>query len=118
MKLFFQLDRIFLHNVLRLNYTTYNVHRKQDTINPNTSHRDIMILADNDNDTDHPFLYARVIGIFHVNTICTGGPAVDYHPRKVKVLWVRWFKHDVEAPTGSWTDCIFRPWVAKMHLGS
>ena len=103
-KLFFQHDYMFLHNVLRVNYTTYDVRRKQDTINPNTSHRDIMVLADTNDDSDYPFLYARVIGIFHVNTVYTGGPTVDYRPRKVEVLWVRWFEHDINAPTGSWSD--------------
>jgi hypothetical protein len=104
-RLFFQQDRIYLHNVLRVNYTTYDVRRKQDTVNPNTSHSDIMVLADNNDDSDHPFLYARVIGIFHVNSVYVGGPTVDYHPRKVEVLWVRWFEYDVDAPTGSWSDC-------------
>jgi hypothetical protein len=95
-------DRMYLHNILRVNYTTYDVRRKQDTINPNTSHRDIMVLADNDDDSDHPFLYARVIGIFHVNVVYTGGTMVDYHPRKVNVLWVRWFEYDTNVP-GSWS---------------
>jgi hypothetical protein len=95
---------MFLHNVLRVNYTTYDVRRKQDTINPNTFHRDIMVLADTEDDSGHPFLYARVIGIFHVNAVFTGGPIVDYRPRKVEVLWVRWFEHDANAPTGSWSD--------------
>lgn len=96
-------DRMYLHNIFRINYTTYDVRRKQDTINPNTSHRDIMILADDDDDSNHPFLYARVIGIFHINVVYTGGTMVDYHPRKVNVLWVRWFEHDTNVPVGSWS---------------
>jgi hypothetical protein len=103
-KLFFEQDRMFLHNVLRINYTTYDVRRKQDTINPNTCHRDIMVLADTNDESDHPFLYARVVGIFHVNAVYTGGPIADYRPRKVEVLWVRWFEHDTSAPAGSWCD--------------
>jgi hypothetical protein len=103
-RLFFQRDRMFLHNVFRVNYTTYDIRRKQDTVNSNTTHRDIMILANTNDDSDHPFLYARVIGIFHVNAIYTGGSLPDYHPRKVEVLWVRWFEHDTGAPTGSWSD--------------
>ena len=103
-RLFFQQDRMFLHNVLRVNYTTYDVRRKQDTINPNTSHRDVMVLANNNDDSEHPFLYGRVVGILHVNMIYTGGPTIDYRPRKIEVLWVRWFEHDTNAPTGSWSD--------------
>ena len=93
-----------MHNILRVNYTTYDVRRKRDSINPNTTHRDIMVLADNNSDTDHPFLYARVIGIFHVNAVYTGCPTVDYRPRKVNVLWLRWFALDSGAGTGSWSD--------------
>jgi hypothetical protein len=103
-RLFLQHDRMYMHNILRVNYTTYDVRRKQDTMNSNTCHRDIMVLADNDNTSDHPFLYARIVRIFHVNAIYTGGPTADYRPRKVEVLWVRWFEHDMNAPIGSWSD--------------
>jgi hypothetical protein len=102
-RLLLKQDRMYLHNILRVNYTTYDVRRKQDTINPNTSHRDIMVLAENDDDSDHPFWYARVIAIFHVNVVYTAGTLVDYNPRKVEVLWVRWFEHDTNAPVGSWS---------------
>jgi len=102
--LLFKQDRIYLHKILRINYTTYDVRRKQDTINPTTTHRDIMTLADNDDNSDHPFLYARVIGIFHANVIYTGGTPVDHRPHKLQFLWVRWFEHDTSAPAGTWTD--------------
>jgi hypothetical protein len=102
-KLLFKHNQFYMHNVLRINYTTYDVRRKQDTINPHTSHRDIIVLAQNEDEDDHPYLYARVIGIFHVNVVYTGGTRVDYSPHKFEVLWVRWFEHDTNAPAGSWT---------------
>jgi hypothetical protein len=37
--------------------------RDQDSINPRT--RSDIILLNSDEDSDHPYLYARVIGIFH-----------------------------------------------------
>ncbi|KAH9915825.1 uncharacterized protein B0H18DRAFT_1140113 [Fomitopsis serialis] len=37
-------DRIYLHKALRINYTTYDMRRAQDTINPRTQ-SDIMMLA-------------------------------------------------------------------------
>lgn len=104
-RLLFKLDRMYSHNIVRVNYTTYDVHRKQDTVNSNTYHRDIMVLAENNDDSAHPFLYARVIGIFHVNAVYTGGAMVDYQPRKVEILWVRWFELDMNAPAGSWSNC-------------
>jgi hypothetical protein len=103
-RLFFKHDRMYLHNILRVNYTTYDIRRKRDTINPNTSHCDVMVLAENEDDSNHPFLYGRVIGILHVNAVYTGGPTFDYRPRKVEVLWVRWFEHDLNAPASSWSN--------------
>jgi hypothetical protein len=98
----FKHDRLYRHNIMRINYTTYDVRRKQDTINPSTAHRDVMVLAQNDDDSDHPYLYARVIGIFHANVIYTGSQMVDYHPRRVEFLWVRWFEADTHATAGGW----------------
>jgi hypothetical protein len=122
-KLLLKHNHMYLHNVLRVNYMTYNICRKQDAINPNTSHRDIMVLAENDDDSDHPFLYARVVGIFHVNAIYTGSSVVDYNPHKVEVLRVRWFERDSNTPAGSWPhsrlDCLCFPrWPTKMPLAS
>jgi hypothetical protein len=89
----FQNDRMYRHHLARFNYTTYDVRRAQDVINPTTSHRDIMLLNTTDADSEHPFLYARVLGIYHVNTIYTGEDMLDYRPRRVDFLWVRWFEY-------------------------
>lgn len=95
----FKNDRMYRHHLARFNYTTYDVRRAQDVINPNTTHCDIMLLADNSqqtcDETCHHFLYARVLGIYHVNVVYTGKRSLDYTARKVYFLWVRWFK-----PTG------------------
>jgi hypothetical protein len=98
-RVLFKQDRLYCHNIMRINYTTYDVRRKQETINPRTPHRDIMVLSDCE---DHPFLYARVIGIFHVNVVYTGLEMVDYRPRRIEFLWVRWFELDPGAAAGSW----------------
>ena len=59
---------IYQHRVLRVNYTTYDMRRDQDSLNPQ-SHPDIMLLSHEDKNDDnwHPYWYARVIGIFHAN---------------------------------------------------
>jgi hypothetical protein len=88
---------------MRINYTTYDVLRKQETVNPATYHRDIMVLADQESPLDHPFVYARIIGIFHVNIVYTGSQMVNYQPHRLEFLWVRWFESDSSAATGSWT---------------
>jgi hypothetical protein len=98
---FFNSDRIYEHYTLKINYTTYDVRREQDIINPHTSHCDIMMLAsDNDDDDSHPYWYARVIGIFHVNVIYTGTGMLDYLPRRLDFLWVRWFQYDATHSIG------------------
>ncbi|KZT55787.1 hypothetical protein CALCODRAFT_545299, partial [Calocera cornea HHB12733] len=46
--------RIYWHAALRLNYTTYNLARGQDYINPNTDHCNIMMLSSAEDD-QHPY---------------------------------------------------------------
>jgi hypothetical protein len=102
---FFKNDRMYSHHLARFNFTTYDVRRAQDVINPGTSHRDVLLLAGNEMGarSDHPFLYARVLGIYHVNVIYTGEGMVDYNARRVDFLWVRWFEYDGRSP--GWADC-------------
>lgn len=38
------------------------------------------------------FLYARVLGAYHVNVGYIGPGMLDYNPRRVDFLWVRWYK--------------------------
>jgi hypothetical protein len=91
-------DRIYRHQLVRFNYTTYDVRRGQDVINPSTPHCNILLLANKDEGThpesDHPFLYARVLGIYHANVVYTGEGMLDYEPRRIEFLWVRWFEYD------------------------
>ncbi|KAG1871097.1 hypothetical protein C8R48DRAFT_596433 [Suillus tomentosus] len=47
-------DRIFCHKVPRINYTTYDLRCKQDSLNPQT-HADIMVLSC---EAEHPYWYA------------------------------------------------------------
>ncbi|KIM74574.1 hypothetical protein PILCRDRAFT_14341 [Piloderma croceum F 1598] len=72
----FLYDRMYEHNLLRINYTTYDVRRSQDAVNASTSHYNIMMLNkpanDNDSDNDYPFKYARVLGTYHVNVVYVG----------------------------------------------
>jgi hypothetical protein len=83
-------NRIYRHKTCRLNFTTYDMRRSQDSVNPRTSHRDIMVHAREDPESQeaHPFWYARTLGIFHVNVRYN-----DTHSewQSVPFLWVRWF---------------------------
>ncbi|KAJ8592017.1 hypothetical protein M405DRAFT_734033, partial [Rhizopogon salebrosus TDB-379] len=88
-------DRMYRHNLMRLNYTTYDVRRAQDVVNPSTSHCNIMLLADSDDPAageQHPYLYARVLGIYHVNATYIGPGMIDYRSHRIDFLWVRWYQ--------------------------
>jgi hypothetical protein len=103
----FQNDRIYRHHLARFNYTTYDVRRCQDVVNPNTPHRDVMLLANPDDveeNASHPFLYGRVLGIFHANVIYAGPGMLHYAPRRLEFLWVRWFQY-VGSHSVTWKDC-------------
>lgn len=90
-QLYIKEDRLYHHNLMRINYTTYDVRRKQDNINPRTPHRDIMVLGETEHNTDHPYLYGRVLGIFHANVVYTASRPLSYRPRRLEFLWVRWY---------------------------
>jgi len=81
---------------MRINYTTYDVRRAQDVINPSTSHCNIMVLADASEDghssSDHRFRYAQVLGVYHANIVYVGPGMLDRQPRRLEFLWVRWYR--------------------------
>ncbi len=86
-------ERIYEHKVLRINYTSYDIRREQDIVNPRTG-SDIMMFAPEDERDAHPYWYARVIGIYHVlvrdkNDMDTAGTS-----RHIDFLWVRWYGID------------------------
>ncbi|THV05634.1 hypothetical protein K435DRAFT_816329 [Dendrothele bispora CBS 962.96] len=87
-------DRIYKHKVLRINYTTYDMRRSQDSINPHTN-SDVMVLSSDLDPDAHPFWYARVLGIFHARVRLNNGYA-----QQMDVLWVRWFGLDQSYKSG------------------
>ncbi|CUA69692.1 Colossin-A [Rhizoctonia solani] len=95
-KVTFQTDRMFSHATLRINYTSYDVRRQYDTINPKSPCR-FILLPSNTSDNPHarPFLYARVLGIYHANVRYCGRP-----PKRMDFVWVRWLDYDDEEPGG------------------
>ncbi|KAJ3557384.1 hypothetical protein NP233_g11755 [Leucocoprinus birnbaumii] len=90
---------IYEHQRLRINYTTYDLRRNQDTINPRVR-SDIMMLSpefDKGDGTFHPYWYARVIKICHMQIYFTGHPScpqASAGQRTMKFLFVRFFGLD------------------------
>ena len=89
----FKGNRLYQHNIMRINYTTYDVRRAQDTISPKTDQRNVMFLSFNEFDPSrHQYSYARVLGVFHVYIVYTGRGMLDYNARRMEFLWVRWYE--------------------------
>lgn len=84
----FAKHQIYQHKVLRVNYTTYDMRREQDSLNPRT-HANIMVLA-HDEPGGHPYWYARIIGIYHTLVIHPS----SRDPIHMDFLWARWYGTD------------------------
>ncbi|KAF9058027.1 hypothetical protein BJ165DRAFT_1521351 [Panaeolus papilionaceus] len=94
---------IFGHSTVRVNYTTYDMRRDFDTINPRT-HPFIMVMSPEaaghsvlDSNprlsTNAPtFWYAAVLGVFHADVQHTGSNSRDLRYQPLHFLWVRWFE--------------------------
>jgi hypothetical protein len=57
-------NKIYQHKVLCVNYTTYDMRREQDSLNPRM-HANIMVLSQEDDTNAHPYWYARIISIYY-----------------------------------------------------
>lgn len=109
-------NRMYLHKVMRVNYTSYDMRREQDSINPR-SHADILLLAPRGD--PHPYMYARVVSIFHVNAaFYHPDDAEEPEPELIQILWVRWFELDTSAAAGFEALRPFRLRFARLDEGA
>ena len=104
-------NRIYVHKALRINFTTYDNRRNQDTIKPRT-HSDIMVLSHNDT---HPYCYARVIRIFHTMAQLNSPRSRNRNLHRIEFLWVRWYDVDEKAHVGFKAN---RQFQLKFRTGS
>src|SRR5712664_2724448 len=86
-------NRIYSAKVLRVNYTTYDIRRDQDSMNPRTN-ADVMVLSPETGPGAHPYWYAHVLGVFHARVLHTGPLATNRSIQHMEFLWVRWFGVD------------------------
>jgi hypothetical protein len=64
-------------------------------VHAGTSHNIVMVLnSDEDSNDEHPYWYGRVLGIFHANVIYPAEGTMDFAPRRLDFIWVRWFVPD------------------------
>jgi hypothetical protein len=83
-------ERLYRCKTFRVNYTTYDIQRDGDTINPRT-YPDIMVKSPETGPEAQPYWYARVIGIFHAMVSSSHAGVEEKSLRHMDFLWVRWF---------------------------
>jgi hypothetical protein len=77
---------IYSIQTMQVYYTTYDLRREHNTINPRT-HADVMVVSGEMTPT-HPYWYACILGIYHMETwLNNRSPPVKQH---LEFLWVRW----------------------------
>ncbi|KAF8806327.1 hypothetical protein BYT27DRAFT_7224612 [Phlegmacium glaucopus] len=67
-------NKIYTIKTCQLYYTTYDLQRKYDTVNP-TSHPDVMVRSPKAGTDASPYWYARVLSMYYAN-VWTTNPAV------------------------------------------
>jgi hypothetical protein len=108
----FKHDRMYKHKIMHINYTSYNIRRGVDVISTGTTGgcNNVMVLApETIRLYGHPFWYARVLGIYHVNVIYTGEGNTDFLPRRLEFLWVRWYELEDQLGVGRLDRLSFLP---------
>jgi hypothetical protein len=106
-------NTIYHHKVLHINYTTYNMCREQDSLNPRIpGHGDIMVLSpenENQNENPHPYWNVHILGIYHAETRYMGpNSAISREPQWMEFLFVRWFGRDLTPQPGWKTKRLIR----------
>jgi hypothetical protein len=92
----FKHDRMYKHQVMHKNFTSYDVHHNKDIVCAETHEQsNIMVLAPESanigatgHESQHTFWYARVLRIYHVNVIYVSEGNTDYLPCRLEFLWV------------------------------
>ncbi|TCD63562.1 hypothetical protein EIP91_005233 [Steccherinum ochraceum] len=95
-------NTMYKHKVLRVNYTTYDVRRAQDSLNPRTQ-SDVMLLGHDDECDDfHPYWFARIIALYHVFAYLQDSTDRRRPPQVVRVefAWIRWLGRDGSHASG------------------
>ncbi|KAJ7311653.1 hypothetical protein DFH08DRAFT_973751 [Mycena albidolilacea] len=101
MNVIFTRDQIYTHQVMCINYTTYDVQRTDDSINPHTN-SDVMVLSHKDEGSSnpHPYWYTHVLGIFHADIGHLRPKSKSRRPKRMEFLWVCWFGRDLSHKSG------------------
>jgi hypothetical protein len=82
-------NQIYSIQTLSVNYTTYDIRRDRDTINP-ANHNFVMVRSSELGSDVHPYWYAQVLGVYHAFVFTTHHAARYQSTQHMEFLWVRW----------------------------
>jgi hypothetical protein len=107
-KVYIHGDRLEQRYTMSVYYTTYDLQRHVDKINMGGRP---YVMALSHGDPSHPYLYARVLGIFRVKVL---------HPnletmKNMDVLWVRWLEIDQKHRAGWKAKRLYRVQFVPPH---
>ena len=85
-------NTLYRHKTLELTYTTYDMQEDKDTLYQRKS-PDIMVHSD---DQEHPYLYGRVLDLFHIDVKNRGPDSLlpNGETAILPLAWIRWFRLD------------------------
>lgn len=89
-------NKLYRHAYLRVNYTTYDIRRDTDVVNPSVPSRSFIMV--NSSAGKHPFWYARVLGIYHIQVLSAARGILN--PKRIDFLHVRWLGDEPGAAGG------------------
>ncbi|EIM89454.1 uncharacterized protein STEHIDRAFT_144850 [Stereum hirsutum FP-91666 SS1] len=81
---------MYAAKVFRVNYTTYDLRRAYDSVNPRTQ-ANVMVYSPETGPNTPPYWYARVLGVFHANIRHVGSNSRNREVQRIEFLWVRWY---------------------------
>ena len=101
-KVFISGDRLEQQYTMTMNYTTYDLHRRQDKINMK-GRPYVMALSW---DPFHPYIYARILAVYWVKVLHHSMT----HLTDMDVLWVHWLAVNKKHKAGWKPKCLYKVW--------
>jgi hypothetical protein len=102
--------RLYIHKTAHLSYSAYDGRKGDDIVWPSCDKANIMLLNPQHSTAgSHPFIYGKVLGIYHINVVYVKG-FQDLPPRRLDLLWVRWYRwHGMSAENRGLDTVAFPP---------
>jgi hypothetical protein len=108
--------RIYSHKTAHLSYASYDRRTGDDIVWPSCAKANIMVLNPRHTPVsqgEHPFLYGKVLGIYHLNVVYVKG-FQDLPPMRLDFFWVRWYCWEGKSSPHHGLDIVAFPPVTQL----